>query len=67
MAVLEKKLENGLIKHYSNNGRMLRQIETGILYTEAIDIIPCKYTYEESDESYEIRDEIVVSMIEEVL
>jgi hypothetical protein len=25
----------------------LKQIETGIIYEEAIDSIPCKYTYEE--------------------
>lgn len=29
---------------------MIRQIETGILYEDAVDTMPCKYTYEETDE-----------------
>jgi len=28
---------------------MLKQVETGILYEDAIDIQPCPYTYEETD------------------
>ena len=28
----------------------IRQIETGAVYDEAIDVIPCQYTYEETDE-----------------
>jgi len=28
----------------------IRQIETGAIYDEAIDSIPCLYTYEETDE-----------------
>lgn len=40
---------------------MIRQIETGNVYQEAVDIIPCAYTYEETDtllfdESEEISD-----------
>jgi hypothetical protein len=27
----------------------LLQIETGIEYNEAIDVMPCKYTYEETE------------------
>jgi hypothetical protein len=37
------------IKHYSDSGFKIRQIETGILYDEANDLVPCRYTYEESD------------------
>lgn len=37
------------IKHYSDSGFKIKQIETGILYDEASDIIPCRYTYEETD------------------
>ena len=29
---------------------MIRQVETGKVYQEAIDVLPCTYTYEESDE-----------------
>lgn len=27
----------------------IRQIETGYVYADAIDIVPCPYTYEETD------------------
>lgn len=50
--------ENGkerdeLIKHYSDNDKYIRQVETGIEYTEAIDTYPCRYTYEETDKTIE--------------
>lgn len=38
------------VRHYSNAGFKIRQIETGTLYDDAVDVLPCKYTYEETDE-----------------
>lgn len=44
-------LKNGkLIRHYSDMDMKLIQVETGMVYDEAIDIVPCRYTYEETDE-----------------
>ena len=37
------------IRHYSDEGMMIRQIETGRLYEDAVDRFPCKWTYEETD------------------
>lgn len=37
------------VKHYSDSGFKIRQVETGILYDEANDVVPCRYTYEETD------------------
>lgn len=37
-------------RRYSDQGVMIRQVETGNLYEDAVDIIPCPYTYEETDE-----------------
>lgn len=37
-----------LIRHYAE-GFKIRQIETGIIYDEAVDLYPCKYTYEVTD------------------
>lgn len=37
-------------RRYSDQNMMIRQIETGILYEDAVDNVPCKYTYEETDE-----------------
>lgn len=37
------------ILHYSDQGMKIRQIETGKLYEDAIDVMPCQYTYEETD------------------
>lgn len=60
-----------LIKHYSDTGFMLLQVETGAKYSDPVDVVPCRYTYEETDElidgDEEITDEEFFDMIEEVL
>jgi len=38
------------VRHYSDIDMMIRQVETGIIYQDAVDKIPCRYTYEETDE-----------------
>jgi hypothetical protein len=35
----------------------LRQVETDILYDDAVDVIPCRYTYEETDVPVEAEEE----------
>lgn len=45
------------IKHYSDSGFKIKQVETGVLYDEASDVVPCKYTYEETNEP--INQEVV--------
>ena len=43
-------IENGArIHHWSDINMKIRQIETGYIYDDAIDVVPCKYTYEETD------------------
>ena len=37
-------------RRYSDEGFKIRQIETGNVYEDAVDIVPCPYTYEETDE-----------------
>lgn len=44
------------IRHYSDSGFKIRQVETGAIYEDAVDIVPCPYTYEETDEL--IEDEV---------
>lgn len=46
-----------LIKTYSDNNKFIIQNETGIKYSEAIDI-PYKYTYKESEEDIETKKEL---------
>ena len=52
-----KTREDGvnLYRTYSDQGFMVRQVETGILYSEPIDIEDAPYTYEETDELIERR------------
>lgn len=38
-----------LIRTYSDTGHMIKQTETGELYSEAVDTYPCRYNYEETD------------------
>lgn len=47
MLVIET-MEDGRVHTYSDEGMFIRQIETGILYEDAIDI-PGHFTYTETD------------------
>ena len=61
MAITSKNIEvNGrtLVKHESDCGKMIRQKETGREYSSAVDVIPCKYTYEETDKEIPERPEM---------
>ena len=51
--MIQTEVAEGRIKHYSDMGVMIRQIETGNLYEDAVDYIPCIYSYEETDEPIE--------------
>lgn len=47
-------LNDGIfIKHYSDINMMLLQNETGIMYSDPVDLVPCKYTYTETNISIE--------------
>lgn len=60
-----------LIKHYSDAGFMLLQVETGAKYSDPVDLVPCRYTYEETNEYIEDEEEIssdeFLTMVQEVL
>ena len=49
MAVITVQLDESNVLHYSDQGFKIRQIETGDLFNDAGDLIPCTYTYEETD------------------
>lgn len=45
------------IKHYSDTGMLILQNETGVLYGEAVDLVPCRYTYTETDIPCDVEEE----------
>lgn len=53
---LHKTREDGvkLYRSYSDSGLMIRQVETGTQYEEAIDVEGTGYTYEETDTPVEV-------------
>ena len=55
--------EGTLIKHYSDAGYMLLQNETGLKYADPIDVVPCRYTYEETDELIDVEETTEVEEI----
>lgn len=58
--ILTEYLNDGtLIKHYSDKGVMLLQNETGAIYSDPIDMVPCAYTYSETDEPIEQEDPVI--------
>ena len=53
--------ENGvanekLVKHYSDKGMKIKQVETSNIYDSAVDIVPCNYTYKETKRRIEEAD-----------
>ena len=53
--------DGALIRHYSDSGMKLLQVETGVVYDEAIDIVPCQYTYEETNTPIETTEEDILA------
>lgn len=53
MIQVEYLRDGALVRHYSDTGMMILQVETGIEYEEAVDIVPCRYTYIETDKPIE--------------
>ena len=47
--LIEEMISPRRVHHYSDAGMMIRQIETGHLYEDAVDRAPCRWTYEETD------------------
>ena len=48
--IIEEFLNDNFIKHYSNNNMYILQKETGNMHAEAISVLSCLYTYEETDQ-----------------
>ena len=47
--LIEERISPKRVRHYSDEGMMIKQIETGHLYEDAVDRVPCRWTYEETD------------------
>ena len=52
-----------LFRTYSDEGKKIIQNETGVVYTEAIDVENAPYTYSESDEDIELTAEEALELI----
>ena len=46
-----------LYRTYSDNNKMILQVETGIEYSEAIDVYPVRYTYVETENDIQSEEE----------
>ena len=46
-----------LLHTYSDNNKYILQVETNVKYDEAYDVIPCKYTYKETNEKIVVEEE----------
>lgn len=55
--IVAEKLNDKFIRHYSDSGKRIRQVETGVVYDDAVDVLPCRYTYVETDEKAATEDE----------
>lgn len=58
--IIQKKVNLGsrtLLHSYSDNNKYILQIETNTKYDEAYDVIPCRYTYIETEEEIKKEEE----------
>lgn len=58
MVALKSEIINSkLIKHWAEDEQgvkyYIKQVETGIEYSEAVDVLPCRYTYIVTDKPVE--------------
>lgn len=55
------KVREKLERHYAEDENgvkyKIKQIETGVIYDEAVDLVPCKYTYEATNDKVELNEE----------
>lgn len=68
--MIQSEMIETRIRHYSDMSMKIRQIETDMVYDDAVDIVPCPYTYEETDEpieTYELTPEELLQAAEVAL
>ncbi len=56
-----------LYKTYSDAGKYIIQVETGIKYEEAIDVYPLRYNYIESEEDIVVEEETTEEEKEDIM
>lgn len=55
--MIQTEIIEGRIRHYSDENRRILQVETGVIYDDALDNMPCRYTYQETDEYIDTPDD----------
>lgn len=58
--IIQKEVNIGsrtLLHTYSDSNRYILQVETNTKYDEAYDVIPCRYTYKETEEEIKKEEE----------
>jgi hypothetical protein len=53
MAVKTQKVGDR-IRHHSGKNLKILQVETGVVYDDAVDAVPCRYTYTETNEHIDV-------------
>lgn len=48
--ICTENVSDKYVRTYSDEGYKILQIETGKIYSSALDTLPCKYAYEETAE-----------------
>ena len=67
--IIEERIGADKVRHYSDSGKMIRQVGFVGLYESAIDAYPCPYEYEEYDGQPEDEStpEELIEMLEGIL
>ena len=62
--IATEQMGNNRIRHYSDSGFRILQNETGAVYVDAVDVLPCMYSYSETDEPIEAAEATEADYVE---
>ena len=46
--LIKEKISENIVKYYSDNNKYIVRVEDNVLFTERMDVVNSKWTYEES-------------------
>lgn len=55
--MIREEIQGDRVLHWSDLNVWIRQTETSRVYESALDVIPCPYTYEETEEPIEVEND----------
>lgn len=62
--IIREKINENIVKYYSDQLFKIKEVETGIIYSDVYTLIPEQFTYEETDEKIEVDEDYYIQLAE---